>query len=444
MRPETSASHFRSSPPSRRQRGLFERLLLAVVATTFTLAWIARPEHTMAGFAMPTGAAAEPVTGAPAMYSSFASSAVDEFVHSPSVTYLPDGSLMATWFAGSREGGKDVVIRSATYDPQARAWGEERTLVTREATADGVQRYIRKLGNPVIALAPDNRLWLFYVSVSVGGWAGSAINAMYSDDAGNSWSQPRRLITSPFLNISTLVRTAPVFYSDGAIGLPVYHEFLGKFAELLYMDRDGQVVDKFRITSGGYSLQPSVVPLGEQRAIALLRCANSSRRVLASETRDGGRSWSAAKELSPWNPNSSLAAAASGDDDGLLVVMNNLRHDRFRLGLYATDPQLAQWHTVAMLDQSPSPEGAPVEPEQYAPLLRNDFLSSATPRKHALLDDYLQSVDQRMCKDKGCEFQYEYPYIVRARNGDYHIVYAWNNSFIKHVTLQPTQLDAGI
>ncbi|WP_206323709.1 exo-alpha-sialidase, partial [Pseudomonas viridiflava] len=95
-------------------------------------------------------------------------------------------------------------------------------------------KYIRKLGNPVIALAPDKRLWLFYVSVSVGGWAGSTVNAMVSSDMGANWSPPRQLVTSPFLNISTLVRAAPVFHADGSIGLPVYHEFLGKFAEYLY------------------------------------------------------------------------------------------------------------------------------------------------------------------------------------------------------------------
>ena len=59
-------------------------------------------------------------------------------------------------------------------------------LATRESTESATQKHIRKMGNPVIAMAPDNRLWLFYVSVSIGGWAGSAINAMYSDDLGEN------------------------------------------------------------------------------------------------------------------------------------------------------------------------------------------------------------------------------------------------------------------
>src|SRR5690606_1030806 len=165
-------------------------------------------------------------------------------------------------------------------------WGEEVVLATREETQQGVKRFIRKLGNPVLAVTPDQRLWLFYVSVSIGGWAASSINAMYSDDMGHSWSTPRQLVTSPFLNISTLVRGAPVLHADGSIGLPVYHEFLGKFGEYLHLDADGRVLAKSRISDGRFSLQPTVVPLDQQRAIALMRHTGEDRRVLASRTED--------------------------------------------------------------------------------------------------------------------------------------------------------------
>src|SRR5690606_4142813 len=114
----------------------------------------------------------------------FASSSVDDYVHAASVAPLSQGGLIAVWFAGSREGAPDVDIRASRFDPATQEWTREFTLVSRETTETLLQRNIRKLGNPVIALAPDNRLWLFYVSVSMGGWGGSAINAMHSDDDG--------------------------------------------------------------------------------------------------------------------------------------------------------------------------------------------------------------------------------------------------------------------
>ena len=199
-------------------------LMLTAVLAVFAGAWQRAPAQPPAAFAaLPT-----PTPSAPEFSAKFASSDMDDFVHSASITGLPGGDLMAAWFAGSREGAADVQIRAARFDARSGQWSAERVLATRESTQRAVGKHIRKLGNPVISLAPDQRLWLFYVSVSLGGWAGSAVNAMVSDDLGKTWSAPRQLVTSPFLNISTLVRAAPVFHADGSIGLPVYHEFLGK------------------------------------------------------------------------------------------------------------------------------------------------------------------------------------------------------------------------
>jgi predicted neuraminidase len=47
------------------------------------------------------------------------------------------------------------------------------------------------------------------VSVSYGGWSGSAINQLVSDDGGHTWPGARRLILSPLFNLSTLVRNQP-------------------------------------------------------------------------------------------------------------------------------------------------------------------------------------------------------------------------------------------
>lgn len=63
---------------------------------------------------------------------------------------------MAVWFAGSREGASDVQVRGSRYDPETAEWGDELILATRESTQLATQKCIRKLGNPVIALAPDD------------------------------------------------------------------------------------------------------------------------------------------------------------------------------------------------------------------------------------------------------------------------------------------------
>lgn len=414
-------------------------LLISGLLAVFFAAWQSHPAHTLAPFAQATPGG--PSVPAAAQYSSrFVSSHLNDFVHSSSVTALPGGDLMAVWFAGSREGAADVQVRSARYDASIGEWGPEHVLATRESTRDGTQRYIRKLGNPVIALAPDNRLWMFYVSVSVGGWATSAINVMVSDDLGTSWSTPRQLVTSPFFNISTLVRAAPVFHTDGSIGLPVYHEFMGKFAEYLYLSAEGAVIDKFRISRGKHSLQPTIVPLDDKRAIAMLRYAgNTHHRVLASRTEDAGRTWSEPYPLEPSNPNSSLAAVAT-QGDGLLVALNDLEDGRFKLSLYGTDADLSQWRTLIHLDESPDPLGQPFAPEVYKEIIGEGFRASSGARRLPLEQRFLSNLDYRVCKPSGCDFEYEYPYFSRSPDGMYHLVYSWNNTFIKHVSFNEAWL----
>ncbi|MQA56827.1 sialidase family protein [Pseudomonas piscis] len=426
-------------------RALSSRLIFIcgslLLAAIFIAAWRSHPPHQLAPFAqVVTAGQASSDNAGPQYQSRFVSSELDDFVHSSSVTALPGGDLMAVWFAGSREGAADVQVRSARFDAKSGEWGAEQVLATRESTRSGTGRYIRKLGNPVIALAPDQRLWMFYVSVSVGGWATSAINAMVSDDLGRSWSAPRQLVTSPFFNVSTLVRAAPVFHADGAIGLPVYHEFMGKFAEYLYLSADGEVIDKIRISRGKHSLQPTIVPLDEWRAVAMLRYAGDTHhKVLASRTDDAGQTWSEPYPLQPSNPNSSLAAVGT-DDQGLLVALNDLQDGRFKLSLYGTDAGLSQWRPLVELDQSPDPLGQPFSHEAYKEIIGEGFRASSGARRLPLEQRFLSNLDYRVCKPQGCDFEYEYPYFSRGADGMYHLVYSWNNTFIKHVSFNAAWL----
>lgn len=408
------------------------QLTLLSVAAVFGLALWSAEQPRIAGFAQAAAHSGQAIAAeAPEMGVRFASSRFDQHVHAASISPLPDGGLMAVWFAGSREGARDVDIHGARFDPRSRRWGREFELVSRAATEEILQRDIRKLGNPVIALAPDNRLWLFYVSVSMGGWAGSAINAMYSDDGGRNWSPPKRLITSPFFNVSTLVRNPPVFHADGSIGLPVYHEFLGKFAEYLYLDRNGEVIDKFRISAGEHSLQPSVVPTGGDSAVAFLRNAGMGHgKVMVSFTGDRGRSWSPMIASEPWNPNSALSAVGEGNGH-ILVALNDIPKGRFRLSLYHTDEQLSHWRRVRVLDQSPV-LAEHSSREAFVNDVVQDFLS--VEAREGGLKQLLQHLQERACEGGTiCESKYEYPTMIRTPDGYFHVVYSWNNTLIKHV-----------
>jgi predicted neuraminidase len=326
----------------------------------------------------------------------YASSGATPSVHSATAVEIQGGKILALWYGGSREGGEDVAIFDAVFDPETGRWSGEERVTTREETSADLGRYVKKLGNPVVARDARGRLWLFYVSVSMGGWSGSAINYRISEDEGSTWGQASRLVTSPFLNLSTLVRGPALLCRDGTLLLPVYHELLGKFGELLRISPGGEVLDKVRLSRGRSSLQPVVVPLGARDALAFLRRSGSSpARILAAETRDAGRDWSEIHPTPLPNPDAAVAALALGDAGPLLVAFNDSETDRSNLTFAASMDRGRSFRAVHVLDPPRAEPGA----------------------------------------------ELSYPWLLASSTGDLHLLYSWNRSRIVHVRLRPPAAD---
>ncbi len=392
-----------------------------------------------ADFQAPPGAAAS--DNEPRFQSRFASSTLHTQTHAASAIELKGGRIRAFWFAGSREGARDVEIRSAIFNPALGQWGAEQTAVTREGTQQSLLRYVSKLGNPVAGRAADGTLWLYYVTVTLGGWAGSSITAVASRDEGETWSSARRLVTSPFLNISTLVKGAPFFYGDGTMGLPVYHEFISKFGEILRLDQTGAVLDKQRLTAGGGgALQPVVLVKNSAEALALMRYAGAAApyRAVVAASRDGGQHWAAPAKSTLPNPNSALTAVAL-PDGRILAALNNQESGRDALSLVISADGGSSWETVYRLEDQTGVRGHLSDEPAYLKLVAQ--LTKETGVKAADADEYAGSAKRQVCAGQSCRFEFSYPYLIRAQNGDFHLVYTWNRSFIKHVTFNLAWLD---
>ena len=257
-------------------------------------------------------------------------------VHAATLANLPGGDVGAWWYGGSREGGKDVNIWFARLDQDTGRFSPAVSVMSRELLAAQTGRHIRKLGNPAAVLDDDGRVWLFFVSVSIGGWAGSAVNVMISDDGAETWSPARRLVTSPFFNISTLVRTSPVLLQDGGLAVPAYHEFIGKFAEILFVGPDGRVRDKKRLTWGRNALQPALVPTSASDAAIVMRYAGEApMKMLRSSTSDAGRTFERAWRSALPNVDNSVAGNPLPGGEGFWVVYNNSETGRDVLSIAA-------------------------------------------------------------------------------------------------------------
>ncbi len=314
--------------------------------------------------------------------------------HVASICELPDSSLAAAWYSGSREGARDVAIYFATKGPGEASWSAPRPIVTMESATRDVNRRLKKVGNAVLFSDEAGKLGLLYVTITMGGWSASSLQYSWSEDQGRSWRPGRHLTLSPFFNLSELVRNRPVPLADGSWAVPIYHELVGKFSEVLWIPRLGTGGEPFktRINGGRSGFQPSLVPLSTNAAITLMRDPSPQKRISLARSEDAGRSWSTLELLNLPNPDSGLTALRLRDGRCLLIFNDSLK-ERDNLRLAVSSDEGRTWTRIATLDQEP---GAGVS----------------------------------------------YPYAIQTKDGQIHVVYTWKRMRIKHLEFNPAWVTA--
>lgn len=311
-------------------------------------------------------------------------------VHAPTAIINAEGELHSYWYGGTREGARDVAIYGARFDSLTNTWTDHRKVIDRISSGKRTRRGVSKIGNPVAYTHPDGRVWLFYVNVSIGGWAWSTINLATSTDGGMTFTDDKRLVTSPFFNRSTLVKSPPINLSDGSVGLPAYHELASKHGELIKIDVNGDVIDKRRIPSTLPALQPALVSTTDGRLLAFLRnAADENRMLLRSESVDQGITWSQATNVNVPNPNSAIAVETT--PSGLLLAFNDHPENRDILSLAHSEDNGHSWQVFHVLEYKPN-------------INKQDHTN-----------------------------EFSYPWFVKDQAGVYNLFYTWQRTHIKHV-----------
>jgi len=70
-----------------------------------------------------------------------------------------------------------------------------------------------------------------------------------------------------------------------------------------------------------------------------------------------------------------------------------------------------------------------------------ETLARATNGAASETGGYAESVRRQMHSDKGWSFEFSYPSLIRTSGGEFHLVYTWNEAFIKHVQFSQAWLD---
>ena len=365
----------------------------------------------------------------------FVSALPGQAVHAATLVELENGDVRAVWFSGSREGAGDVSVQTAVMDVRTQRWGNETPLFDRRQMQRSLMRYVKKLGNPVIGRAPDGSLMLWMVNVSLGGWAGSAISFAQSHDEGSTWSAPQRLVTSPFLNISTLVKSTPVALADGGMALPVYHEFFTKFAEVLRLDARGQLVDKVRVPGSHTSLQPVVIVSSAVNAQVYMR-SSAAKALAQSSTSDGGTTWSASHAGTLPNPDAAVAGVVAfglNTPARQWLALNPTTNNREQLALVSAPLGGSFDGALPWIVESTGSPNVRLAIVDYERLLGKELKQRGA--SEAQTQAYVASARRQLCGDSQCAQEFSYPFLLQTRDGALHLVYTWHRTRIKHIRL---------
>lgn len=184
-------------------------------------------------------------------------------VSSPSLAALPDGRLAAVWLGeGHGQHQADQAIWFSTLQQQN--WHEPYALVTRETAAGHSLAHLRGISRPHL-LAHADRLDLWFNAHGPGQGTRPAIYRMASHDAGHSWSRPRRLPVSSWLQGGLLDSARPAqALADGGSLLAVAERPDAPHFFWLRLNADGQVIAR---TDAGGALAARPLPTHGRHAL---------------------------------------------------------------------------------------------------------------------------------------------------------------------------------
>ena len=255
----------------------------------------------------------------------FDADAPGRYKHPASITQLANGDLYLSYFGGSGEYNDDTAIYGSRLRMGDTKWSSPEIIAD---TPD------RGEGNPVVWLAPDGRVWLFYVNRYGETWSTARVKVKLSDDGAEHWSDSFILN----FNEGTMVRGQPIVLFNGDYLLPMYHETGGDREQtgastssffMRFNPKTKEWTETNKILSSMGNLQPQVVQLSDKYLIAYIRRAGhygptENGYLLRAESHDGGYTWANATETEFPNPNAAVDFIKLRNGHLLLVYNNSM------------------------------------------------------------------------------------------------------------------------
>ncbi|MBX7259741.1 MAG: exo-alpha-sialidase [Candidatus Hydrogenedentes bacterium] len=231
-----------------------------------------------------------------------------KYKHPCTFTELDNGDILLAYYGGSGEYEDDSKVWAMRLPKGESKWTTPVIIADTPFLGEG---------NPVVWQAPDGVVWLFYVQRHGNTWSDSRIRGKISTDGGHTWSDSFDITYEQ----GTMVQGLPIALRDGDYLLPAYFE-TGHDREATAPDtasffiridpKKGTWTETNRIHSKYGNLQPSPVQIDDNYLVAYCRRGGSfdpipDGRLVRTESRDGGKTWSEGTESQFKNPNAACS-----------------------------------------------------------------------------------------------------------------------------------------
>lgn len=326
--------------------------------------------------------------------------------HAPALLETEAGTMLCCWFAGTYEGGADINVVVSRLPKGAEQWEEPVNVSNENDFSDQ---------NPSLFQAPNGEIWCMYTS-QLGRVPGkdnmqytAIVKKQVSVDDGKTWSAPTTVFSEP----GTFSRQPIQILSNGRwiygnwICTDSANGLSGDPTAFRISDDEGRTWRKVDMPESHGRVHANVIELNNGHLLALMR-SRQADWIYKSESFDYGDSWSVPIPTVLPNNNSSISALKL--KSGRICVAYNASQAPKSWTKKGAWPGLRCPVTIALSED----EG------KTFPLVRN------IERGEGFVGE----------ENRGSNRQYEYPYIMQARDGMLHLAYAYKTRIgVKWVSL---------
>src|SRR6185503_6029672 len=315
--------------------------------------------------------------------------------HGSCIVETPQGDLLVCWFHGSGERkADDVKIEGARRAKGAKTWSKRFTMADTPGFPDT---------NCAMFIDPAGRLWLLWPTIQANQWESALmkyrISSDYHREGPPRWELSEVLHIKPgpefeaavnqtlpqlegllqqenlsenyrkeaqafldamkmhtsdklYRRLGWMTRAHPFVLEGKRLIVPLYHDGFS-FSLMAITDNWGETWHTSAPLVGAGNIQPSVVRRRDGSLYTLMRDNGPPpKRLLQSESRDRGETWSAVTDSDLPNPGSGAEIISLRNGDWALIS-NDTDRGRFQLAVQISNDEGRTWKWKRYLEKDP-------------------------------------------------------------------------------------------